>query len=249
MIEETARILVEARRSGVPAEALPESAWPADIAQAHAVQDATAAALRESIAGWKVAVSRNGEVRRGVILGSLLLNSPAKLPASMVPLLGVEVEIAFRFDRDMPPRSTEYTEAEVTDAVTALAGIEVVASRFRNFADTPPLHRDADCMSNGAFIVGTLRPDWRRIDLAGLEATLRVNGKIVVQRTGGHAAGDPLLPAVSLVNALRRAGGVHAGQIITTGSYTGVHFAAPGDLIEASFADFGAASVHFVETP
>ena len=105
------------------------------------------------------------------------------------------------------------------------------------------LDRTADCMSNGAFIVGTRRPDWRSFDLAGLEATLKVNGHIVVQKTGGHVAGDPILPAIALVNALRLTSGVQAGQLITTGTFTGLYFAAQGDAIEVAFAGFGAAEV------
>ena len=44
-----------------------------------------------------------------------------------------------------------------------------------------------------------------------------------MKRNGGHAAGNPLLPAVALVNDLPR--GIKAGQFITTGTYTGMTFA------------------------
>jgi 2-keto-4-pentenoate hydratase len=100
-------------------------------------------------------------------------------------------------------------------------------------------------MSNGAFEYGTPRPDWRTIDLAALEATLTVNGKVVVQTTGGHGAGHPIRPAVPLVNLLRRAGGVGAGQVITTGTYTGLVFVKPGDHVVASFTGFGTAEIRF----
>ena len=41
-----------------------------------------------------------------------------------------------------------------------------------------------------------------------------------MRRVGGHPAGDPLLPAVELVNAMRLREGVRAGQVVTTGTYT-----------------------------
>jgi 2-keto-4-pentenoate hydratase len=100
-------------------------------------------------------------------------------------------------------------------------------------------------MSNGAFVVGSIRGDWRDFDLAALEATLSVNGEAVISRRGGHVAGNPILPAIPLVNALRAGGGVRAGQIITTGTYTGLHRASPGDRVTGSFAGFGSAEIHF----
>ncbi|MGH7210641.1 MAG: 2-keto-4-pentenoate hydratase [Acetobacteraceae bacterium] len=241
-IHDAVDALVAARRSGKRIAALRAGSRPADIAAAHAIQDATVPALGEHVAGWKVAVSAQG-VMRGVILGSRMRPSPAELPAADLLPLGIEAEIAFRFDRDLPARPTDYAAEEVAAAATAVVGIEIVASRFEDYANTPLLDRAADCMSNGAFIIGTRRPQWRCTELSQLQATVRVNGRIAVQKTGGHPAGDPLLPAVALVNALRHATGVRAGQLITTGTYTGLHFVAPGDAIAVEFTDFGTAAV------
>lgn len=241
-IDTAVALLVAARRTGAWLEALPPEAQPADLAEAHAIQDATVAALGDSVAGWKVAYYQ-GHVMRGVILGSCLLDSPATIPARQVPLLGLEGEIGFRFDRDLPPRDRDYTRDEVTAAVTAFVGIEIVASRFRDYLPTPPLHRTADCMSNGVYVVGTTRSDWRERALDTLEVTLTVNGEAVVRKRGEHPAGDPLLPAIDLVNELRKAGGVRAGQIITTGTCTGMPFGKPGDHVGVSFTDFGTAEI------
>lgn len=235
--------LTGARRSRSRIDALPPGSQPANLAEAHAVQDATVAALGERVAGWKVAVTKDGEVMRGVIVGSRLLESPAELAATDVPLLGIEAEIGFLFARDLPPRTAPYTEEDVAAATTAVVGIEIVASRFADYATTPLLDRTADCMSNGAYVIGTRRADWRQTDLSGLQATLRVNGAVVVQKTGAHPTGNPIIPAVALVNALRTTTGVKAGQLITTGTYTGLYFAAPGDAIEVAFTDFGTAEV------
>jgi 2-keto-4-pentenoate hydratase len=98
-------------------------------------------------------------------------------------------------------------------------------------------------MSNGAFVVGTHRSDWRRFDLAKLEATLRVNDEVAVRKTGGHVTGDPILPAIALVNKLRKSSGISAGQIITTGTYTGLSFVKPGDRVTIEFTNFGTAEV------
>ena len=69
-----------------------------------------------------------------------------------MPLLGIEAEIAFRFERDLP--AGKYSYAQVADAVTAFAAIEIVDSRFRTYPDLPLMDRHADCVSNGGFVRG-----------------------------------------------------------------------------------------------
>ena len=157
--------------------------------------------------------------------------------------MGIEAEIAFQFDRALPPRGHDYTRAEIEAVVTALVAIEIVASRFVSYLDTPLLDRTADCMSNGAFVVGTRREDWRSFDLSALEAVVEINGAVAVQTIGGHPTKDPLIPAMALVNELRGATGVQAGQFMTTGTYTGLHFAQPGDRVAIRFAGFGDATI------
>jgi len=101
-------------------------------------------------------------------------------------------------------------------------------------------------VSNGAFVAGEVREDWREFDLATLEASLCVGEDVLVKRIGGHASGDPLLPAIALVNAFRHDGGVPAGRFVTTGTYTGIQRIDSGARITGSFAGFGAVSLTFV---
>jgi 2-keto-4-pentenoate hydratase len=246
-IEAAARALADARRSGRPIEALPAFARPKTVADAHAIQDASVLALGETIRGWKVSIA-DGEMMRGVILGSRMLASPAHMRAADLPMLGIEAEIAFRFDRDMPPREHAYEAHEIAEAVTAFVAIEAVDSRFKSYADTPVLDRLADFMSNGGFIVGTARSDWRKFDLATLKATLSIDGRTVVEKVGGHATRDPILPAIALANALR-AEGIAKGRVITTGTYTGLYIARPGDRVMATFEGFGSAELHLEAAP
>ena len=242
-IATAARALADARHSGRLLAALPEGTRPQTVADAHAIQDATVAALGEGVAGWKVSVA-DGQVMRGALVSSRVLASPARMRGADVPMLGLEAEIAFCFDRDLPPREAPYTRDEIADAVTALAGIEVVDTRFASYADTPPIERLADFISNGGFITGTVRPDWRSIDLAALKAMLIINGQTVVEQVGGHVTRDPFVPAIALVNALRT-GGIAKGRIITTGTFTGLYIAKPGDRVEARFEGFGNVELQF----
>lgn len=243
-IEEAAGLLVRAR-SGPRLARLPESCHPATVEEAHAIQEAAAAQLGETIAGWKVALTPDGEVARGALVQSRVVASGASLPASQMPLLGVECEVAFRFERALPARTAPYGYEEVAAAVTAFPAIEVVDSRFHTYPSTPLLDRIADFMSNGAFVRGADIPAWRSVDLVRLDVELVVDGESVVRRMGGHNAKDPLLPALALVNDLRTLGGVAAGKAVTTGTYTGLHHVKPGQAVEAVFHGVGTVTVRF----
>jgi 2-keto-4-pentenoate hydratase len=202
--------------------------------------------LGDTVAGWKVAAPLQGKLVRGVLLKSRVFDSPAWLPTAVVPLMGVEAEIAFRFMRDMPARDTDYSYAEVASAVAAVAGIEVVDSRFQDYQSAPILDRTADLVSNGAFVLGSQHQHWTGFDLATLEVTLSIDSQVVVRKVGGHPTGDPLTRVVQLVNVFRTAGGVAADQVVTTGTYTGLHYAKAGQTVVATFTDFGTAQVSFI---
>jgi 2-keto-4-pentenoate hydratase len=245
-IQQAASLLIEARRTGVLLDSLPASCRPSDVDDAHAIQDATLNALNETAAGWKVATPLDGKTVHGVIMQSRVIPTGGTIRASEVPLLGVEAEVAFRFDRDFMPRERPYDYEEVADGVTAFPAIEIVDSRFRDYRGAPLIERIADCVSNGAFVKGAPQTHWRQFDLTKLDAQLVIDGEVIVRRTGGHPAGDPLLPAVELVNAMRMGNGVRTGQFATTGTYTGLNFGKPGQKISAIFEGFGSADVHVV---
>ena len=243
-IERAAALLLAARRTRDPLDRLPEDCRPATLDEALRIQAASVAQSGERVAGWKVGAVMDGRVSYGVILASRVVRSGGTVEAKDVPMLGMEPEVAFRFLRDAPPREAPYTYDEVAERVMAFPAIEIVATRYRDYKGTAVIERVADCMSNGAFVVGPDRPDWRTLDLVKLPVVLRFGDTIAAQGVGGHVAGDPLLPAVALVNDLRTQHGVRAGQMMTTGTYTGLHYASPGTRVRAAFDGFGDAEVH-----
>ncbi len=244
-IDRAAAALVEARRSGTLLDRLPEGSAPARPQDAMAIQDAVLRQLGEAVAAWKVSTIE-GVVVRGAILASRIFKSPASVPVRVAPMRAVEVEIAFLFERGLPPRDRDYTYDEVAAAAIALPAIEIVDSRFRRYKDAPLLDRAADCISNAGLVHGAPRKDWRSFDLKNIEAALTVDGKDIVRRKGGHVAGDPLLPAIDLANDLRRSQGLAPGVIVTTGTYTGMAVVEPGQRAVGSFAGFGTVELTFL---
>ncbi len=158
----------------------------------------------------------------------------------------MEGEVAFVFRRDLPPRAVPYSRDEVAAAVDACAAIELVTSRYRNFATASNLEKLADCISNGAFVHAAPPAGWRSLELGKLKVTLTVNGVTVLEQVGGHPTGDPLGVAVVLANMMREQGGVRAGQFVTCGSCTGLRYLKPGDVCGVRFEGLGAAEVTFI---
>ena len=235
--------LLQARRNGQWIEELP--AAPSSAAEAHMIQDRVAAALGEAVGAFKVNAPAGKETTRGLIYARMIRPSPARIAPAEVPHLGVEAEVAFRFLRDLSAREKPYERREVVEAMAALPAIEVVSSRLRDPRARPPLEQLADNLINGALVPGRETREWSGLDLARLEVTLEINGETVVRQQGGHAAGDPAGFAVALVNAMRDMGGVKAGQIVTTGTWTGLRFLKPGDRCSARFEGLGGAEVAF----
>lgn len=242
-IAAAAEMLAQARRSGTQIEALPVT--PSSVGEAHAIQDRVAALVGEPIGAFKAGAPPEGEATRGLIEARMVRVSPAHMSVAEVPHLGVEGEVAFRFTRDLPARSTPYTRDEVAEAVAVLPVIEVVSSRFRDPLGRPKLEQLADCGINAGLVTGPELADWSHLDLPNLQMTFIVNGETQIERKGGHPTDDPIAGAVALANMLRTSGGVKAGQIVTTGSWTGLPFFKPGDRCIVRFEGLGEAEVVF----
>jgi len=242
-IDSAAALLVLARRTKQPLDRLPEVCRPTTLEEAFAIEEATVVQLGDRIAGWKVALLPGGQFSYGIVLASVVRSSGDTVDARDVPLLGMEGEIAFRFTQDLPPRSTPYSRDELAATAIAFPLIEVVSSRYADYHTTPVVERTADMMSNGAFVVGDDQPGWRTMDLVNIPVSLTFDDRVVVERNGGHALGDPFSLAVDMVDRLRATTGVRAGQMITTGAYTGMNVAKRGERVTVRFAGFPACTV------
>lgn len=244
-IREAARLLAQARNSSALVDRLPEGARPRNASDAYAIQLETAALLGDRVAGWKVAHSAEYELLVGILIQSRLFQDGASLPSGEIGMKGVEAEIAFRFNQDLVPRERRYGRAEIVEVVTALPAIEIVDTRFADFRATPLIDRAADFMSSGGFVAGPPCVDWKSFDLDRLEVCLTIDGVEVVRHAGGHVAGDPLSLAIAFCNELRLTGGVREGQVVTTGTLTGLHFAKPNSAIRAVIGGIGAVNCRF----
>ena len=207
-VAQAAELLVAARRTGKLLDALPDACKPRTLEDAVAIQDATLAALGETVAGWKAAIV-GGRVVRGAIMASRVFESGARVTAATMPLLGIEAEIAFRFERDLPPG--EHSYEDVAAAVSAFAAIEIVDSRFRSHHDVTEQERNADFVTNGGFVRGPSAAGWRTLDLTNIAVTLTIGGEEVVQAQRRPCGGRSVL---ARVRARQRSAGRHQGRAV-----------------------------------
>ncbi len=238
----TARRLLDARRQGAPLAALPEAERPADAAAAYAVQDAVVAALG-GIGGWKVgAASPAAEPACSPLPAAGVVASGHEFPPGAFRLNGLEAEIAFKLAFDLPPRGSPYGEEDVLAAIaTVHPAIEILDSRFVDMRAVDPLSALADFGSHGALVVGPGRTVDRRVDQTRQPVRLEAGERALYEGVGGNAAGDVIRLLAWLANhAAARCGGLRAGQVVTTGSCSGLTFARPPERVRALLAGIGA---------
>ena len=173
------QILADAWKNETLIDALPKDLFPDDIAQAIAIQDEMAKQIGEEVVGWKVA-GRPGPLV-GRIFESTVFTNPATLSKARFQKAGVECELAFRLDEDLPPRQGEYGRDEVLDAANLVLTLEIIDRRFHNGIPIPnnddeKLEIIADNAANGGMVVGPEVPGWRSMSLLDITVDLSIDG-------------------------------------------------------------------------
>lgn len=260
MLEESARrlvaILAELRRERRQRSGLDAALVPPDADTAYRIAARVEAELGWPRLGWKIAATRP-EMQRalratapiyGRVYEPFMVASPVTVKFG--PLLHPvpECEYMIRLAQDLPPRARPYTDAEVREAVASVShGIEVAECRFVPDAAFPPLEAiPADGSGSGTLVLGAPIVDWASRDIAGQQIVLRIDGVERRRGTAGEALGRPMAPLTWLANELSRTGiGLRAGEVVSTGTCTGMVRARAGGEHVADYGPFGEVRVRF----
>ena len=137
---------------------------------------------------------------------------------------GMESEIAFQFASDLPTRHKPYSKDEVLGAIDkAFPAIEINETRFVNADELDVMTKLADNILNGA-LIGQPWSEWPSLVVADQLVEMYFDDKLLYSHKGGNNAVDIFRLIVWIANHMRKKGsGITAGQIITTGSWTGLH--------------------------
>ncbi|WP_051231897.1 2-keto-4-pentenoate hydratase [Stutzerimonas azotifigens] len=244
-IDAVARRLITAWRTG-QRQPLAELSLP-DAAAAYAVQRQVSEALGwfagTRPTAWKLGGAPGGLISAAAVPAAAIHRSDWRVPPAYVTALGIEGELVIRLGRDLSGTSDL---AEIRAAIDAwMPAIELCDTRLEDGASADPLLRLADQQLNRALILGepvqlTEPPEWPR-----QTAMLRVDGQELLRSTGSHPFVDPLssLPWLAR-HAAAQGTPLRAGDLIATGSWTGIHWTTTGQAITFSLGAFGAVTLN-----
>lgn len=242
-----ADLLTSARSSNQRIASLGEHA-PQSTSEAHHIADLHAAQLGSVTAGWKVGATSTHAMQ--------LLQSPGpfagRIFAGTVSSSGetinhetispsVECEFGFWIGADLPARGDRYSLADVKAATEAVSpAVELVDSRFEDMLSVGYLSLIADSGANGGAIVGERFAVSDLPDLKTVGVSCQVDGETVGEGSGADILGDPWLALEWLANHLAaRSVELRAGQLVLSGTCTGIAPLTRGSAVVASYADLG----------
>jgi 2-keto-4-pentenoate hydratase len=253
-----AQLIATSRRNRVGLKTLPADCVPRDEAEGYRVQRAVHDLLLPqtgALVGYKIGCTSKvmqqyldiahpcggGVSARGVH------ESGVSLRAADYVRVGVECEIAVRLARDLLPSEEPFTAEWVMEAVEAyLAAIEIVDDRYEQWETlgAPTLIADdffaAGCVL-GAAVARNAAPD-----LLAVEGRALINGFEAGRGTGADVLGHPHHALAWLANHLANEGrGLHAGQIVLTGSLVKTVWLKAGDHVVMELEGLGKVEARF----
>lgn len=162
---------------------------------------------------------------------------------------GLETEFLVALGADLPARAEPWGFDEVAAAIDYVApAFEVVACRFAGGFKGNGMIAIADGGGNAAVVQGAPVRDWRRFDLAAHQVRLSMNGTETVVGSGSALIfGDPIAAVAWLASQPQVAPhGLRRGEIVMTGTCTGLTSLKAGDRAEADFGELGRVQARFV---
>ncbi|RWC32614.1 fumarylacetoacetate hydrolase family protein [Mesorhizobium sp.] len=251
------QLLVGHWDKGTRLEAIPEELRPQTRAEGYAIQSHVMDRSVALLFGWKIAATSLAGQRHinvdGPMAGRLLAEKAVEVGGTVSlatsKMRVAEIEFAFRFGRQLPPRPAPYDIAEVMEAVATLhPTIEIPDSRYEDFCavGAPQLIADNAC-ANLFVIGGAVEGDWRDVDLAKHPVVAFVSGKSRHSGSGAAVLGDPRIALTWIVNELSGLGiALQPGQVVITGTCVTPISVEAGDEVIGDLGRFGRVSVRFV---
>jgi 2-keto-4-pentenoate hydratase len=161
--------------------------------------------------------------------------------------VGVECEIAVRLGRDLTPSNAPFTADSVAGAIEAyLPAIEIVDDRYADWRSIGAPTLVADDFFAAGCVLGKAVTRTKAPDLLTVKGRAIVNGEEAGQGTGADVLGHPHNALAWLANHLADEGkGLHAGQIVLTGSLVKTVWLDAGDSVRMELDGLGTVEAKF----
>ncbi|MBV8916631.1 2-keto-4-pentenoate hydratase [Bradyrhizobium sp.] len=247
-----------ARRIRTPLTPLESDIAPRDEAEGYAVQRALHDLVlphQGALIGYKIGCTSRvmqdylgiphpcsgGVFERGVH------ESGAQLASGDYIRVGVECEIAVRIARDLAPSEEPFTAEWVIEAVDACqAAIEIVDDRYEEWETLGAPTLIADDFFAAGCVLGMPVARTHLGDLRAVRGRALINGVDAGQGSGADVLGHPGEALAWLANHLAIEGrGLHAGQIVLTGSLVKTVWLKAGDHVLMELSGLGRVEATF----
>jgi 2-keto-4-pentenoate hydratase len=246
-----------AARIGGDVIAVAPAQEPASAAAAYEVQAAMTKLAGLAQVGWKIgATTAATQALLAVeepLIGPLFAphvhpdGAEVKLVAAHRP--GLESEFLVGLAADLPPRARPYEPDEARAAVEFVApAFEIIGCRFEGGLVGKGVLVIADGGANAGIVRGEPVRDWRRFDLSRHPVRLSLDGVEVASGSSSDLVfGDPIGAIAWLANQPPLAGrGLKRGDLVMTGTCTGLTQIQAGEQAEADYGEFGRVRATFV---
>lgn len=252
-VDRAARRLFDGHKSGGPYVSVADTDGITGIGRGYDVQEKLVGLLlahRDAgVAGYKIALTSKPMQEMcgvdhpvaGVLLDTVVFQSPAQVRLQDYQHLGVEFELAVRLGKDMPVRENPYGREDVAAHVDACApALELVDDRNADYGGLEGAGLAADNAWNGGVVVGPFTETWRDHDLTAVPALLEWSGEADATATTGEAMGHPFEAVAWIANHLNARGQMlRAGEFVMTGSTMKTRFPAGGERIRYALEGLG----------
>lgn len=254
-VKECAQYLIECRRSRRRPPELPADVAPRSLDEAYRIQSAVAR-YRGLTKGFKVGIT-SIEAQRATgatapIVGRLaaqdIVWGRKRTVLGEQHLRIAEAEVVFEIGEDLPCTGAPFSQEQIAKSVSgAFAGIEICNSHFSDVDAVPLTDVVADNSNADLLVVGQRLSDTDIQSLANLPVTLIRAGQAVATGSTAKVLGHPLASLAWLANWLAARGeGLKRGQLVASGSCTGMTEFSAGDVLVAIFGTETTASAEFV---
>ncbi|HMM88684.1 2-keto-4-pentenoate hydratase [Bradyrhizobium sp.] len=253
-----AQTIATARRNRAPLASLPADLAPGDEAEGYRIQRAVHDLLLPQtggLVGYKIGCTSavmqeyldiphpcaGGVFEKGVH------DSGARLRHGDYVRVGVECEIAVRLARSLAPSEAPFTAEWVMEAIESYhPAIEIVDDRYVKWETMGVPTLVADDFFAAGCVLGQAVARVKAPDLLKVQGRAVINGTEAGHGTGADVLGHPHNALAWLANHLAEEGrGLHAGQIVLTGSLVKTVWLEAGDSVRMELEGLGRVEAKF----
>jgi 2-keto-4-pentenoate hydratase len=253
-----AQAIAQSRRNRTPLKALPPDLAPKHESEGYRIQRAVHDLLLPQggpLVGYKIGCTSAVMQRYlniphpcgGGVFARGVHESGAALPAGDFVRVGVECEIAVRLARDLAASQAPFTAETVAETIEAyLPAIEIVDERYVGWETMGAPTLIADDFFAAGCVLGQPVARQAAPDLLAVVGRAIINGAEAGRGTGADVLGHPHHALAWLANHLAAEGrGLHASQIVLTGSLVKTIWLAAGDRVTMELEGLGRVEATF----